>query len=293
MTGSNRRQSIDLLRFVAAFGIVWAHMQAPFMIEGYLALALFVILTAFLSVRSLARGGMRRFWLGRLIRFLVPWVVWSGFFWGLSFLRGQGAGPLVASTPLWPLIGPSIHLWFLPFVILASPLIILGVWALTTRNRVWAASVGLIPLAIWSIWLHDQNQLPEPLLQWAFATTPLLYGILSASGQYHRAVAAPLVFIIVTSGLSIIWFGSVVAAYLLAAALLFEGLWRVPLKGNWMTPLGSLAFGIYLVHPFFMLIWYHFVPPEMSRIPGAFAVFLASTLFTYLIRQTKAGQVLV
>ena len=54
------RPSIDLARFVAAFGVVVAHAYvSPNDWVGHLSLGLFLILTAFLAVQSAQRAGGR------------------------------------------------------------------------------------------------------------------------------------------------------------------------------------------------------------------------------------------
>lgn len=266
-------------------------MQAPWSTEGYLALALFLILIGFLSVRSLARGGVRRFWLGRLVRFFLPWLVWSAFFLALNIWRG-GWGQILPARPLDLLIGPSIHLWFLPFVILASPLIIVLQLKLTSPARVWLAALTAVPLAVGAIWAHDQANLPEPVAQWAFATMPLVFGLLSAMGQHHRVTAAPLLFAILTCAIAGFGFRSPLAAYLLGAAVLFEILWRIDIQLPRLAQLGQLSFGIYLVHPFFILVWFYFggvgYPPAL----GAVAVFAASAVCIFVIRLVPAGRLI-
>ncbi|WP_040644961.1 acyltransferase family protein [Rubellimicrobium thermophilum] len=289
---ATRRQSIDLLRFVAAFGVVWAHMQAPGMVEGYVALALFTILTAFLSLRSLARRGPRWFWLGRLVRFGLPWVVWSAFYLLLELWRAEDPRmALTLTDPLRLLIGPTVHLWFLPFIILSSPLVLLALHAMTSARHVWILSLLLIPAAMGALWAHDRIAPPEPVIQWAFAALPFLYGLLSAGGQRHDAVAAPLLFATASCvGASLLW-GSIPAPFLLLACLLFEGLWRLPLSHPALPALGQLAYGIYLVHPFFMLVWYRFAG-GWSAIAGAFAVFVASASAAWLIRRLPGGRLI-
>jgi peptidoglycan/LPS O-acetylase OafA/YrhL len=286
---ATRRQSIDLLRFVAAFGVVWAHMQAPGMAEGYVALALFTVLTAFLSLRSLARHGGRWFWLGRLLRFGLPWVVWSAFYLALNVWRADDPrAELTLTDPLRLLIGPMVHLWFLPFILLTSPLVPLALRTMSSARRVWLLSLALVPAAMAALWAHDRVGPPEPLIQWAFAALPFLYGLLSAGGQRHDAVAAPLLFATLACvGAALLW-GSIPAAFLLLACLLFEGLWRLPLSHPALPALGRLAYGVYLLHPFFMLVWYR-VAGGWSPILGAVAVFAASAMAAWAIRRLPGG----
>jgi peptidoglycan/LPS O-acetylase OafA/YrhL len=295
-----RRQSIDLMRIVAAFGIVWAHMQAPGRVEGYIALSLFIILTAFLSVRSLERGGGRRFWLGRLVRFGLPWVVWSAFYLWLELWRAGGWAEVAwLHDPAVLLYGPAIHLWFLPWVILTSPLIVLAVAWLTSAARVWTAAAVATPAGIGALWLHDHAGLGDPFGQWAFATVPLIYGILSAVRRLRGAVLAPLAFAAVATGVATFGWGSLAAPFLLSSALIFEAFWRAEVTGVNLTPVAQLAFGIYLAHPFWMLVWYRLAPGLLPGIPagagaalGAVAVFVAAAGSAWLIRRTLVGRFL-
>jgi len=57
-----RRQSIELLRIVAAFGIVWFHLQAPGSIRGLLSLPLILILAGAPSIGSVGRRGGAFIW---------------------------------------------------------------------------------------------------------------------------------------------------------------------------------------------------------------------------------------
>ena len=54
------RLPVELVRFVAAFGVVVAHAQAsPRDWVGHLSLGVFLILTAFLAMQSMQRAGGR------------------------------------------------------------------------------------------------------------------------------------------------------------------------------------------------------------------------------------------
>jgi peptidoglycan/LPS O-acetylase OafA/YrhL len=297
-TAAARRQSIDVMRIVAAFGIVWAHMQAPGRTEGYVALGLFVILTAFLSVGSLERGGLKRFWLGRLVRFLLPWLAWSLVFCLLQALRDGGlAGLLVVEDWRTLLYGPAIHLWFLPWVVLTSPLIVLAVAWLTTAVRIWVAAVAGIALGARAMWLHDMAAPADPFGQWLFATIPLIYGILTAVRRQRGARFAPMTFALGATGIAWLGWGSFAAPFLLSAVVLFEAFWRTGITGFTVTPVAQLSFGVYLVHPFWMLVWYWAVPggtlpPGPQAALGAILVFVASAGSAWAIRQLPGGRFL-
>lgn len=261
------------------------------MIEGYVALSLFVVLTGFLSLRSLARGGVRRFWLGRLLRFVLPWLVWVALYRLLDVVRARDVTLLWTVTdPWWLLIGPAVHLWFLPFVVIFSPLVVVALALVTSARRVWLAAAACLPLALGAVWLHDAGTLPQPLVQWAFALTPLLYGLLSALGHHHRAVAAPLVFVAAVGGIAGFGWGSLAAPFMLSAALLFEAFWRADLRWSPATSLGRLAFGIYLIHPVAMLVWFKLGGAVAPAQVGALAVFAMAALATVVLRQSPVGR---
>lgn len=273
-----RRQSVDLMRFVAAFGIVWAHMQAPLMVLGYVVLALFVVLTAFLSFRSAESRAFGPFMRGRALRVLVPWLVWCGLYLALAAFRDGDLARLWTVTD-WRrlLVGPEIHLWFLPFVFLAAPLCHLATRLLVRPGAVKAAALVLSPCGLAAIWAHDHLAIDPPFIQWLSATVPLLYGILSAAAGRQGGWPAPLVFALAATLPAAFLWGSLLAPHLLSAALLFEAAWRWNIRSRLLPRLGRLSFGIYLIHPFFLLVWYRFAAGQAQWL-GALAVFAASAL---------------
>ncbi len=279
------------MRFVAAFGIVWAHLEAPLMAVGYAALGLFVTLTAVLAFASAERRPGGRFLRGRVVRLLLPWAGWCAFYLVLEAARLRDPARIWTLTDWrWLLIGPVIHLWFLPFVLLGSPLVLGATRVLTGARAVWLAAVCAAPVALGAIRLHDGGTLEPPFIQWAYAATPLFYGILSAAAGRQNAWPAPLVFIALATVPAIALWDSLLAAWLLAAALLFELFWRAEIRARALPRLGALAFGIYLVHPFFMLVWFRIMGDDSPRALAAVAVFLASALAAQALRLLPSGR---
>ncbi len=72
---------------------------------------------------------------------------------------------------------------------------------------------------------------------------------------------------------------------ILFALVGFELFWRLPLRGAWLAPLGKAAFGIYLVHPFFMLVVYKLAGPDVNRLLGAVLAFLMSWAAVAVLRR--------
>lgn len=281
---SSQRQSIDLLRIVSAFGIVWFHMQAPGPLVGALALSLLLMVAGALSVDSARRRGGLAFWRSRAGRVLGPWLAWSALYLTVEALRFGWAEAARIDSPLSLLIGPAIHLWFLPFIALASGFAVAAAAVLTRAGRVrLAAALLAAPCALPSLALQ-QGLLPEPLAQWSVAIVPFAYGLLFAAGRDRGAPEAALGFALVAAVTAWWGWGSPFAPVLVVAALLFEGVWRLPLHHPALPALGRLTLGVYLIHPLMILAWHAggWGQPAL----GAVAVFAASAAATWALAVT-------
>jgi peptidoglycan/LPS O-acetylase OafA/YrhL len=280
------RQALDLIRFLAAFGIVWAHMGAPWPQEGYTAISVFLIMTAHLSVNSLARTQGRFSWLARAGRIAVPWLVWSAFFKTLMVLTADDWRAALRVTDPWSLlVGPSIHLWFLPFLMLGALIVVLAHRTITRRGEVIALCALAIPLSIEVLLLHRYGNLPEPVMQWGFALPPFLYGLLAAYARGYEVMWAPLGFITIVAGICFAISGESWGPQFVVGALIFEWARQSDLRHAALPILGKLAFGIYLIHPFFLLVWYFLMPAGSNTALAAVFVFAASGAAIALLRR--------
>ncbi|SEN84162.1 Surface polysaccharide O-acyltransferase, integral membrane enzyme [Gemmobacter aquatilis] len=254
------RQSIDLARTLAAFGVVAVHIHASVNDWfGHVALALFLVLSAFLTARAADRNGGRPDWPVRVRRILLPWVFWSAAYWLLNALTAEGASlDVLPREPLSLLVGASIHLWFLPFVLLAG-LVVRPVLAFTrTVPRLALAALGLGLVGVPLFWVHTVFPFaPEPLPQWAYAVPPFLCGVLLVPAHRMQRIVLPLAAL---GGLNLVALvmshGAPWAWTTLAGALAFETFWNLPVEHPVLPVLGRSCFGVYLLHPFFMLVGY-------------------------------------
>lgn len=268
---SPHRQSIDLARFVAALGVVMAHALASVPSEsgqmapvGHVSLGLFLILTAFLAVQSAERAGGRYDWIARVPRLAVPWLFWSAFFRLLDELVFPPPGGFhLLSDPWTLLIGSTIHLWFLPFVMLAMVLV-QPVARLVSSARRLGLALGLFVLVSVPLFAaHGALPLPEPLAQWSYALPLYGYGLLLAPAHRLGRAGWPLLAMAALTLLAVPLSGAAAWAFApLGAALVFEGFWRLPLRHRWLPGLGRVAFGIYLMHPFFVLFAFKAFGPD-------------------------------
>lgn len=282
-----RRSALDLARFIAAFGVVVSHVQAASRDwVGHLSLALFLILTAVLAIGSLQKSGSysmaARFW-----RLMVPWLVWCVFYWLVDYDVSDRAEFFVWPQNPWTIFsGPSIHLWFLPFVMVAGFAVQpVGRYVTSPSRLVWALG-SAVALGLPAFWGHLSAGLPQPIEQWLFAAPvylfALLFGIALPMGRAVWVVAAmaalTLCSLAVVDPAPWIFQGPL-------ALGIFWALWNLPLSGPIPQFLGREAFGIYLMHPFFLLVIYKFLGPDLGWLANAALAFVLSWAAAMILRR--------
>lgn len=287
------RRAIDLLRFLAATGIVLDHALAWGFV-GYPALGLFLILTSYFGVGSYRKSGGANFWSTRAKRILIPWLFWCVVY-RLVWEVVSDEPFQILSNPFTLLIGPSIHLWFLPFAAVALifiPAIARDVE--TKRNLVWAC-LALIPFSIALGLIHAKSGLdgwqvagspiPQPVPQWAFSLPIYIWGALAAVAHRLGMPGVTLATALVSSAIMLMLDWDVASVQLLLCAVVFEIFYRLPWKGEWMTVLAGYAFGIYLMHPFFLLVGYKLFGTDMAPGPGFAVAFFGAWAGTWVFKQ--------
>lgn len=251
--------SLELLRFVSAAGIVWCHINPPKGLFVVSPLPMFLVLTSVLAVGSLQRSGPQRFLSSRLRRIAVPWVAWSIFYMFVNMaLHRDWRGPMISDSALSFLIGSTIHLWFLPFVLLISVPIALFVPLIEDATGLIIFTAILVPLSVLNLHLHANHALPDPFGQWTFSFSSVCLGILLALGPRHNMRYVAFVYVMLVAALGVEYGSIDDAGQLITAILVYEFLSRVQWNHVWMLQLGRLSFGLYLLHPFFMLVYYKF-----------------------------------
>lgn len=287
-----RLEVLEGLRFVAALGIVWFHLHAPGSDIASGALALFLVLTAYFAALSLAKVGPRDFWMSRIMRVLLPWLVWCGFYLVVNAVRLRGVEPALRLENPWAVfIGPSIHLWFLPWVLISALPIMLLAPRLRTVRALVAAAVVAVPVCVAMLWVAEGTTMP-PFEQWTVATTPTVYGLLAAVAlRLGRPLVAPAFLAATVAGCLAV--GATEALEpLVIGVVAFEfgrrATWRVP----GLRALGRLSFGIYLIHPFFIYVLFKF-GGDSGTVAAALAVFAVSALFTAVMLRVPGMRTLV
>ena len=293
------RRSIDLARFLAAFGIVWDHARAPFADVGYLALSLFLVLTSYLAVGSFLRSEGRGFWLSRARRIAVPWLFWC-LVYRVVYEVVFKPPFAVLSEPGTLLIGPLIHLWFLPFVMLALVVIAPLCRFVTGRRAVWLALGGLfvlgLPLGLLHAeaapmaWFADAGPFPQPLPQWFYALPLFVFGALLALAQRQGMTWAAVGMAAALSGVLTLLVPEFASMQMVLVAVVFLAVWRIDIAGRWPTVLAGYAFGIYLLHPAMMLVAFKLFGPDVDRSAAALFTFFGSWALTWALQRVPGMQ---
>ncbi len=276
---------LDLARFAAAFGIVLTHaLVSPTDWVGNLSLAFFHILTGWLAAHSAARAGA--YPLGRRARrLLLPFAVWSAFYLAVEWwIADPAARADLFSNPILLLTGPSLHLWYLPFLILTMPLVWPMLRATQSLRGLVLCCVALLLLGGPQLWVHSLGALPFPLPQWAFGLPFFAAGLLLARGEALGAAWLPRLAITLLAlgswALGAAWWAAPTG---LLALLLFEGARRLPLQAPLPLEIGRAAFGIYLLHPFFALFVYKALGADVHWLPLTLLCFGLSWAATALL----------
>ncbi len=271
---------------MAAFFIVWDHAHAPGWKIGYLALALFLMLTAFLSLQSYERSDGKAFWQKRATRLLMPWLFWCLVFRAIYQIVSDAPRPLpILSEPFSLLIGPSIHLWFLPFTAIFLIAVPLLSRAIKTPRDLTMAFGALVAFSLPLHWVHTHSIGPQPFLQWAFSLPLFLFGILHAIALRLNLPRYSWMAALIVSAATLLMAADFWSVQMVLALVVFEAAWRAPIKGTWPTTLAGYAFGVYLMHPAFMLLAYKIWGGGMNPVWGALFTFACTVAATELFHR--------
>jgi len=272
-----RNEAIDVVRLIAAIGIVYVHaVRSPaldssrnlfrFPVPFYLFASFYY---QSLSLRRKTERTLRQYIAGCIKRLYLPFLGWSVIYFIARNIRRKFVlhVALARLEPglLWK--GVEYHLWFLPFLLAGSILLALIHWTILRHTRRWRWP--LIGLAIACGFVFAYSQMPAswdqtfdsptyayvqvwramPALCWALAFSwimtmgPVVYPVSLAAGFAGIALT---VFCSVKQALhgiqlvprALSGFGCMVAAL-------------APWNRRWMPVLarfGRYSYGIYLSH---------------------------------------------
>lgn len=272
MSRAPRNGSIEYARFIGALAIVWFHMALPGSTLALGALQLFLIIQIYFSWGRPLRVQIQRI--------MVPWVFWSVFYGSAkvakAVLTGNPVGDVFESWML--LTGPALHLWYLPFSILAI-VVAKGVSRLASWNAIYVFGICLAGLCLY--WANTTD-LPIPFKQWITVIPAAVVAVLCRSPLGEKRV---LSFAIAACAVMVAGFGmtGVALQTLVAVSGLLIAITFVVPSSALSDTLGGVSFGIYLVHPFIYSAALSVMQP--GEISTFVVVALASILLTLVFRR--------
>lgn len=260
---TGRSDWIEWARVLSCAGIVWFHAAAPYENIALGGLIAFTVLGgAFIRPVNDAQG-LRSSAGSRAMRLLMPWFIWSLIYGALRVVEAlrQGEPAFAWLEPQMTLYGTWAHLWFLPFLFVAT-LVMQSVDLIrpggvsVTRLLGWALVVAT-PAFVWL----EHNGPGKPMEQWFSVLPALGLGVLLRGVRPGEPAARRLVFLMLV----------VDAAAIAAAALLMpEHRYSLPkhIVGglvivSWLAfrpastlalRLGAITLVVYLAHPLVLVI---------------------------------------
>ena len=282
---SQRMEMLDVGRFIAAVGVIILHVAAIEAETAYIGwLGRFAVPFFTTTAVALAVDGFRRnpakllgaYGASRLLRIYVPFLVWTLAYVALRnfkyrFLSHQ---PLIRLEWFVLIVGSAHHLWFLPFILLATLFAAAGAKLVLFRLPAWAVVSISVGSALIPMLFHSQVKPVPPggdgagltihyFMGLAWQTLPMaLMGVgvgrvlQELRSLRHRATVACFG---VTLGVLSLALGpafnyALALQYASGIGIVFFAL------GPWHNSLvravaswGQAAYGIYLVHVFWYL----------------------------------------
>ena len=177
-----RRLDIELLRILACVGIVLFHTLDTGKALSYSGIVVFTFLSAWLTLKARPAN-----WQDKTLRLLRPWAFWFAVYAVFNVLVHRQALGLHPNGFSMLFAGPSLHLWYMPFIWLWV-LILTGIRRWVPASSLSVIGAILFAAAMWSApaWRPHANEALAPLAQWAHATPAIFLGMACASPLRNR-----------------------------------------------------------------------------------------------------------
>lgn len=279
-----RRQDIEILRILSAFGIVFFHANGSNV--AYAALIIFAILSMFLSGTEKKKVTVELV-SKRFKRLIIPWVVWFVIYGLINLVRQKEFFPVGSGVVSGILAGSSIHLWYMPFIF---GCILLFDVIKNNFSRIFISIASPLLAAIilffTPIWREASIELGAPLAQYAHAMAAIFIGIsFSYIGSQNKYISTFLLFLIISSAIIALPFSGVGLTYLIAilcSLLLITKLGERCQKIDFY-PLSQCMLGVYFIHIAIMRLVGKFFLGQGILIP--IVTFITSTIFVFFARK--------
>lgn len=296
----------DLLRAVAVTCIVWFHCQSPLADLTNWRVPSLLLLSVSLS---LALGGKDRSFkenaAHRARRLLIPWLAWSAFYGLLHVCVAVRHGQPPFGEFQWTMLftGPEYHLWYLPFAfamwVVCDRIRYLVLARLSPQVAITAAALG--GLAVLAACMHRvRPTMVFPFPQYVAAAPAVLLGLFlglmirnGTRGRRALGLGALLACVAAIGVLTKSWDQeSLLPRYFWAFIVTSISLlipWRY--ESAKAKEVATSAMGVYLLHPFLMLVLYA-MKVQPSSVPFGIAAVTLSWCCAFLLRKTPLRAVI-
>lgn len=246
-SNSNKNVSIEIIRIISAFGIVYFHSGlTPFKDVAYSGLIVFVIISLyFLDFTK------ENLFSQKTERLLIPYIFWFIFYGLFSLYKGGSIFPENYNIIQIILCSPSIHLWFLPFLLI----IFLSISQIKKRIGLLSWIIAIVLLLTSPLW--RKFDLPDPLGQYLHVLPAVFIGIFFRDFYYlSKKLRIYLYFslLIIVILLAVSKLSNIGVTYLfgflLSSPILLKN--KISIRTNLIFVISYSTFGIYLLHPFIL-----------------------------------------
>ena len=275
--GIVKRADIEILRILSAFGIVYFHAaDLHFRDIAYSGLIIFTIISVYLVDANKKYNVTER-----ISRLLLPYIFWAVLYGVLYYLANGRVFKLNYNFVQYLICSPSIHLWYLPFILMVT--LIINKIKIRVGSVSWFLSlIMLISSPFWRSLL-----VPPPLAQYLHALPAVFVGLFYRDFYTIKkniriiqlvTIFFAIIYIVVinVSGVGVTYLVGIT----LSSVILID---KCPDFSSRIIFLASSStFGIYLVHPLFLYL------SHMLKIEGVYSVyfaFLVSMVFVLFVKR--------
>lgn len=278
-----RRQDIEFFRIISTFAVVWFHSGLIDSEIAYGGLIIFLLLSTYIAGTGKSYG--TTIFPRRVKRLLLPWLVWFVIYGAVNVIVGKPVVPLNNGIIAGILTGPSVHLWYLPF--LFSCLFVFDLAKKRIPSLLLASISAALTILIVSsapLWRSKSFELGYPLAQYMHASAGIFLGIFFSKFHELPYKILFLLFIFAASILTIPLSG-IGIPYLIGVT---AGCTLVFLDGKNLfnfqfEPLSQYMFGVYLIHPLLIRLLNQLPSTKGYWIP--IIAFFSSTYIIYLLKK--------
>lgn len=281
-----RNLNVEILRIIAAFGIVAYHTSVPAKEIPYAGLIVFLALSPLVDAKfnwSKMRPVSN---LAKVL--LLPWIFWLIVYAiaNVAFQKPPLPGGISFASVLY---GSSPHLWFLPFIFATLGLIGLVKQVCSAEQVFWLAVFGAVAMLTTSaVWWPQAIHLVPPYSQWSHAGAAVFAGL--ALGLYRPSskfawggITAIGFAVAVCASYQLIGMSLTYPIGLVAVAIALFAPDRFTAHEQAIRAVSQCMFGVYLVHILAIAVVNKLMP--VNNYVVALAIFAACFFGVFAVRK--------